>query len=145
MSVSPNQKLRVEEYEFPLDRKYYKNRDAHLWVRDAGDHVEIGLDGFMAETAGHLNYLEVTAEELEEGESFGHFESAKFVSKLYAPVSGEVLEVNDAVERNPRAVNDDPYGTWIARVDAAAEADDLTGDADEVESWIRDEIESLDG
>lgn len=144
MSVNENV-VRVEEYEFPLDRRYFRGRDAHLWVRREGDLFRIGMDQFMAETAGYLNYLEVTSEELTEGEPFGHFESAKFVSKLYAPFDGEVVEVNREAERDPRAVNEDPYGTWLVEVRTSdAEGSDLVSDAEELESWIRDEIAALD-
>ncbi|WP_456475719.1 glycine cleavage system protein H [Candidatus Pyrohabitans sp.] len=146
MELKAKQVLKVQKYEFPLDRLYYRGRNAHLWVKREGEEALIGIDAFLAESAGYLNYLSVNVKKLEKGEAFGNFESAKFVSKLYAPVSGEITEVNHAVVENPRAINEDPYGAWLVKVKLAGEGEleDLLGDRKELSSWIEEEIARLE-
>jgi|Deesub1362B_J571_1020462.scaffolds.fasta_scaffold14299_2 glycine cleavage system H protein len=148
MELKAEQVLKVKEYEFPLDRLYYKGRNAHLWVKREGETALIGIDAFLAESAGYLNYLSITAEKLEKGEAFANVESAKFVSKLYSPVSGEILEINQEVIENPRLINESPYEAWIVRVKPASEdelkQEDLLSDREKLTAWIEEEIARLE-
>ncbi|WP_457554408.1 glycine cleavage system protein H [Candidatus Pyrohabitans sp.] len=148
MELKTEQVLKVGEYEFPLDRLYYRGRNAHIWVKREGDTLLLGIDAFLAESAGYLNYLSVTAEKLERGEAFANIESAKFVSKLYSPVAGRVVEVNREVMENPRLVNQSPYEAWIVRVKPSSEAElsheELLSESEELREWIEQEIARLE-
>ncbi len=148
MELKAEQVLKVGEYEFPLDRLYYRGRNAHIWVKREGDTLLLGIDAFLAESAGYLNYLSVTAERLERGEAFANIESAKFVSKLYSPVAGRVVEVNREVMENPRLVNQSPYEAWIVRVKPSSEAElsheELLSESEEIKAWIEQEIARLE-
>ncbi len=148
MELKTEQVLKVGEYEFPLDRLYYRGRNAHIWVKREGDTLLLGIDAFLAESAGYLNYLSVTAERLERGEAFANIESAKFVSKLYSPVAGRVVEVNREVMENPRLVNQSPYEAWIVRVKPSSEAElsheELLSESEELREWIEQEIARLE-
>lgn len=146
MELKAKHVLKVGEYEFPLDRLYYREKNAHVWVKKDGDAVLIGIDAFLAENAGYLNYISITADRLKKGEAFANIESAKFVSKLYSPIDGEVLEVNEEVIQNPRLINDSPYEAWILRAKAVGEIyhEDLLGEQHSLAAWIREEIARLE-
>ncbi|WP_221030949.1 glycine cleavage system protein GcvH [Actomonas aquatica] len=108
----------------PADRRYAKS---HEWVKDAGDGVvEVGISDYAQSSLGDITYVELPAvgDTLEAGAVFGVVESVKAASDLYAPVSGEVVEVNEALDGAPELVNQEPYaGGWIMKVkvaDAAA-------------------------
>jgi len=149
MKSEAEQVLRVGEYEFPLDRYYCSYRNSHLWVRLLDDgSAEIGVDAFLSETAGRLSYLSVSSEKLERGKSFATIESAKFVSRLPAPVSGEVVELNAEVLTNPARINESPYDAWILRLRLSSEDEledeHMLRDAEEIRAWIEREIERLE-
>lgn len=92
----------------------------HEWVRTDGNRATIGITSFAAEELGDIVYVELPeiGSTLEQFVSFGVVESVKAVSDLYAPISGEVVEVNDALRDAPELLNSDPFGEgWIARVE----------------------------
>src|SRR5436305_12685330 len=101
---------------YPDDLKYHREHD---WARVDGDEAVLGITWFAQDSLGDLVHFEppevggsVTA-----GESYGEVESVKAVSDVIAPLSGEVLEVNQAVVDGPDTVNDDPYGIgWLVRI-----------------------------
>ena len=103
--------------DIPSGLKFTKE---HEWVRDEGDGVvTVGISFYAQDALGDIVYVEVpeVGRELEAGEEFGVVESVKAVSDVYSPVTGEVVEVNDALEDNPELVNEKPYGTgWMMRV-----------------------------
>jgi glycine cleavage system H protein len=97
----------------PDDRRYTKE---HEWVRVEGDRGRIGITDYAQDQLGDVVYLELpeVGRALKAGESFGTVESVKAVSELYAPVSGEVVEVNSELVSKPEAINSDPYGqAWM--------------------------------
>ena len=100
---------------YPDDRKYTKD---HEWVRLSGDVAEVGITDFAQQQLGDVVYMELpeVGSRVTAGQSFGSIESVKAVSELFAPVSGEVVEVNDAVKDHPEAVNKDPHSSWMIKV-----------------------------
>ncbi|MCA9074624.1 MAG: glycine cleavage system protein GcvH [Planctomycetaceae bacterium] len=91
----------------------------HEWVHQEGDVVTVGISDFAVKELTDLVYIDLptAGESYEQGETFGEVESVKAVSDLYAPVSGEVIEVNEALPDNLQALSDDPYGEgWVAKL-----------------------------
>ena len=100
----------------PANLKYTKE---HEWVRVEGDVAVIGITDFAQSDLGDIVYVEIetVGEELGQDEVFGSVEAVKTVSDLFMPVSGEILEFNEALESNPEAVNTDAYGDgWMIKV-----------------------------
>ena len=92
----------------------------HEWVRQDGDIATIGITDFAQDSLGDVVFVEAppVGEKVARGDSSGEIESTKSVSDLYAPVSGDVAEVNDALEESPELVNSDPYGEgWIYKIE----------------------------
>ncbi len=110
--------------QIPADRKYAKS---HEWVKDAGDGVvEVGISDYAQDSLGDITYVELpgVGDTLAAGDVFGVVESVKAASDLYAPVGGEVVAVNDALDSAPETVNQEPYGAgWILRIKMADPAD----------------------
>lgn len=107
------EKRRVEELNFPEDIRYNKE---HTWARWESGGVRIGISDYAQDQLGDLIFVELPTEGelLMQGKGFGNAESAKSVSTLYMPISGEVLEINDMVVDSPELVNQDPYGEgWL--------------------------------
>ncbi len=114
--------------EFPKGLKYSTE---HEWVLVENDNgAVIGISDFAQSELGDVVYVEAPelGEKVSKDDPFGAVESVKAVSDLYAPVSGEVTEVNDALPDTPELINDDPYGEgWIIKVAMSdpGELDDL--------------------
>lgn len=111
--------------DFPEELKYSKE---HFWVRIEGRKGVIGITDFAQQELGLIRSIELPeqGDELEQDDSFGSLEARKTVAELYAPFSGEVLEVNEELEVSPEMLNDDPYDSgWIAVVEIA-DKDELT-------------------
>jgi glycine cleavage system H protein len=100
---------------YPTDLKYTKD---HEWVRLSGSEARVGITDYAQKQLGDVVYLELpdVGRTVKQGEVFGTIESVKAVSELYAPVSGEVTEVNTALTSKPEAVNKDPHGSWMIAV-----------------------------
>ena len=110
---------------YPADLKYTKD---HEWVRVEGDTGTIGITNFAQQQLGDVVYVDLpeVGAQLTAGETFGTIESVKAVSELYAPVSGEVVDVNTALKDKPENVNAKPHETWMIKVRLANAAE--TGD-----------------
>jgi glycine cleavage system H protein len=103
--------------EIPQELKYTKE---HEWARVQGNTAVIGVTAHAQEALGDVVYVELpkVGSTLTSGKQFGVIESTKAVSELYAPVSGKVTKVNDALTGKPDTVNTDPYGAgWIVEVE----------------------------
>ena len=93
--------------------------DQHEWVRLEGDEATVGITKYAAESLGDVVFVELPAsgKSVKAGGEAAVVESVKAASDVYAPVSGEVLEVNGAIAEAPETVNEDPYGAgWLVRV-----------------------------
>ena len=101
---------------FPDDVRYTAE---HEWAREQGGVVTVGITGYATDQLGDVVFVELPAvgRLLEAGKAFGVVEAVKTVSDLYAPVGGEVVEVNAKLGEDPAAVNRDPYGQgWMLRI-----------------------------
>jgi glycine cleavage system H protein len=108
----------------PADRRYTTE---HEWVKPEGEHYLVGITAFAQDQLGDIVYVELpkVGDRIEAGKAFGVIESVKTASDLYAPVSGEVVEVNTELVDQPQNVNDDPYESgWMLKV-RASQADEL--------------------
>lgn len=109
----------------PEDLKYTKS---HEWVRMEDDTATVGITDHAQDELGDVVFVELPEEgaTFEAGDSFGTVESVKAVSDLYAPVGGEVVEVNSALDDNPEKINEDPYGEgWIVKLRTSGEGEGL--------------------
>ena len=104
--------------------------ESHEWLQLESDIATIGITDFAQTELGDIVFAELpeVGEHLERGETFGTLEAVKTVADLIAPVSGEVLEVNDSLAEEAEQINEDPYGGgWLLkiRIDDAADLEDL--------------------
>ena len=101
----------------PSDLKYTKE---HEWVKDNGDGTAtIGITDFAQGELGDIVFVELEDPgfDFSQDDTFGTVEAVKTVSELFAPVDGEVIELNEELEDNPELVNDDPYGDgWMVKI-----------------------------
>ncbi len=124
--------------DFPDDLKYTRE---HEWVRNNGDGTAtIGITDFAQSELGDIVFVELEPEgfEFDQEAVIGTVEAVKTVSELYAPVDGEIIELNETLEDEPELVNDDPYGDgWMLKIELGDESqlDDLM-DADEYQKII---------
>ena len=98
----------------------------HEWISVDGTRVRLGITDYAQHTLGTIVYVQLpeVGATLTAGESLGEVESTKSVSDVYAPVSGTVVAVNDALDSGPEALNSDPYGTgWICEIEMSNSAD----------------------
>ncbi|MGH3009341.1 MAG: glycine cleavage system protein GcvH [Gaiellaceae bacterium] len=101
---------------YPDDLKYHSEHD---WARLDGDEAVLGVTWFAADALGELVHFEApeAGSSIAKEQSYGEVESVKAVSDVIAPLSGEVLEVNQQVVDAPETVNEDPYGSgWLIRI-----------------------------
>jgi glycine cleavage system H protein len=108
-------KIKID-MNIPAELKYTKD---HEWVKIDGDVAIVGITEFAQSELGDIVYVEIETigETLDQEEVFGSVEAVKTVSDLFMPVSGEILEFNEALEGNPELVNSDPYGEgWMIKV-----------------------------
>jgi glycine cleavage system H protein len=117
--------------DVPDDLRY---SDDHEWLRPDGEQGLVGITRYAADELGDVVFVELPAvgRTLSRGETFGVIESVKTASDLYSPVSGEVIEVNDALAGAPQLVNEEPYaGGWLIRLRLADPSEsELLRDAD---------------
>jgi glycine cleavage system H protein len=100
---------------YPTDRKYTND---HEWIRVTGDTADIGITDYAQRQLGDVVFVELpdAGKAITAGESFGSIESVKAVSELFAPMSGEVVEVNPRLKDHPEAVNSDPHDAWMVKI-----------------------------
>ena len=126
----------------PVELRY--SRD-HEWVRMESSAARIGITDFAQDALGDVVYVELPEVGLvvTANSAFAEIESTKSVSDVFAPVSGEVIEVNDVLEERPELVNEEPYGDgWICVIQPSAEAElDELMDAESYKSFVVEESE----
>ena len=138
----------VDEYAFPPEL-WYDARE-HLWVRPdtAGAVCTVGVDALGQEALGDVVYVDLTGpgREVRRGDALGSLEAEKMVRPVLAPVSGTVVEINDALLAAPRLLNSDPYGAgWLVTIRASrwdSERAALLHGDDTVAAWARAELDS---
>ena len=123
---------KISNMNIPSELKYTKD---HEWVRIEGDVATVGITDFAQGELGDIVYVEVETldETLNQEEVFGTVEAVKTVSDLFLPLSGEIIEFNNALEDEPEKVNSDPYGEgWMIKIKIsdASQIAALLSDAD---------------
>jgi glycine cleavage system H protein len=114
----------LKGYEMP-DELYY--HEEHSWARIEDDRVVVGMDDMFQKEAGDIVFVDLPDEgdEVEQGEVCGKIQSRKWIGKLCAPVSGEIVQINEELEDDTSLINEDPYGDgWILVI----EPSDLEGE-----------------
>jgi glycine cleavage system H protein len=100
----------------PAELKYTKD---HEWIKLEGNIATVGITDFAQGELGDIVYVEIESlnDTLDAEEVFGSVEAVKTVSDLFMPITGEVIEINEALEDQPEQVNEDPYGAgWMVKV-----------------------------
>lgn len=133
----------IEGYNFPDDLYYDKN---HFWAKVDGDQVIMGTTDFSQKLAGEITYVDIDqeGEEVSQGKPFASIESGKWVGRVYAVVSGEVVEVNEDLEDEPEMINSSPYEDgWLFKIEASDLDDELANlmqPGPELEEFIKSEM-----
>ena len=137
----------IEGYNLPDDLYYHKD---HAWVKIESDKtLRIGMNDFYQKSAGDTTYIDLPFEgdDVEQGETCGKIQSAKWVGKFVAPISGEIVGVNEELEDDCTSINKSPYDKgWIMLVKPSNLDDELKSlyHGDNVGSWIKKEIEDAE-
>ena len=123
--------------EIKSELKYTKD---HEWIQIEGNDALIGITDYAQSELGDIVFVEIETigDDLEKEEIFGSVEAVKTVSDLFVPLSGKIIEINEALEDNPELVNNDPYGEgWIIKMEIKdlSEIEDLL-DADSYKDLI---------
>ncbi len=125
---------------FPTDAKYTKD---HEWIREEDGSYFVGITSFAAEQLGDITYVEVpeVGEDFSITDEVATVESVKAASDIYAPISGSIIEVNDALEDQPELVNENPYTDgWFFKMNAS-NVEELSAlmDANAYESYVQEQ------
>ena len=134
-------------YEMPDDLYYHQE---HTWVRIEGDKARVGMTTFYTKLAGETTYVDLPFEgdEIEEGETCGKIQSSKWVGKFVAPLSGEIVEINEKLEDDCQLINKDPYGEGWIMVVAPSNLDEelkkLYHGKEAVEAFLKSENERIE-
>ncbi|UCF64856.1 MAG: glycine cleavage system protein GcvH [bacterium] len=118
-----------------MDLKEFKFTKEHEWVKAEGDTAVVGITDYAQKELGDVVYVELpqVGDSFNQGDACSNIESVKAVSDIYAPLSGEITEVNETLEDTPEMVNKDPYGDgWIfkLKMDDPDELNELMTDED---------------
>ena len=106
----------MAQASYPDDLLYHSEHD---WARLEGDEATFGITWYAQDALGEVVYFDLprVGANVSSGEAYAEVESVKAVSDVYAPLSGEIVEVNEALADEPEAINQDPYGEgWLVRV-----------------------------
>jgi len=137
--------MEIDGIEFP-DDCFYESSGSYLWAKQEGDNIRVGLTNLGLTLAGDLVYIELpgTGVTVTRGEAFGVVETVKATAELNSPVSGEVLEINQAAADDPSILKDDP---WFIVVRPTSLDDDLKNlmDGKKAEEYFAKEIERAKG
>jgi len=131
--------------KFPKKLRYTRE---HEWVLVEGSQATVGITDFAQHELGEVVYVELpkVGETVTKDEPFGVVESVKAASDVYAPLSGDVTEVNDDLSETPEMINDDPYGdAWLIRIEISdpAEVETLLS-ADDYKQYVEEEAEDVE-
>lgn len=124
-----------------IEKGLYYTKE-HEWLKVEDNVAWIGISDYAQEHLGNVVYVELPEEEdeVEKGETIASLESVKAASDIYAPVSGTVVEINEALEDEPGLVNSEPYETWIVKLEMSDEEElgDLFS-SEEYEKFLKEE------
>jgi glycine cleavage system H protein len=124
---------------YPKDYKYTKE---HEWIQVSGSTGTVGITNHAQESLGDIVFVELpkVGTQLQSGKSFGTVESVKAVSELYAPASGKVTAVNEALNQSPEDINKDAHSAWMIKIELANPGD-VNGllSADDYEKYVAEE------
>ncbi|HXH92175.1 MAG TPA: glycine cleavage system protein GcvH [Thermoanaerobaculia bacterium] len=125
----------------PEDSRYAKS---HEYINVEGEIGTIGITDYAQKELGDVVFVELpqVGTQLEAGDELGSIESVKAVSELFAPVGGEVVEINERLAEKPELINTDPYGDgWMVRIKVAdpSEVDELLMTAEEYDEYVETE------
>ncbi|MEM2910382.1 MAG: glycine cleavage system protein H [Nitrososphaerota archaeon] len=135
-----------DKYEFPEGLYYSKD---HLWLKIEGDVVRVGVTDLAQQAAGPIVYVRLMpkGKAVDAGKPIGTMETGKWVGPLKSPVSGTIVEVNEALKSQPKLLNEDPYGKgWLAIIKPSKLEDELKGLFSKVEEmvpWLQEEIPKI--
>jgi glycine cleavage system H protein len=135
--------MEIRGYNMPEDLYYEQN---HFWVRDERDVLVMGMDDFAQILAGEIVFVQLPEEGkiLKAGKRFAKIESGKWLGKVYAPVNGELVAVNEDLETNPGLINEDCYGKgWMYKIKPhdKGELNNLMHTREELDKWLEEDIE----
>jgi glycine cleavage system H protein len=135
--------MEIQGYNLPDDLYYEKN---HYWVRAEGELLVMGMDDFAQKMAGEVVYVQLPSEgkRIVAGKKFAKVESGKWLGKVYAPVNGELAQVNERLEEDATLINEDCYGEgWMFKIrpDDMSDLDNLIHGPEAVEKWLLEDIE----
>lgn len=121
----------------PTDLKYSKS---HEWVKVEGTETVVGISDFAQKALGDVVFIGLPAvgDAVTAGESFGDVESVKAVSDLISPITGVITAVNEELDASPELLNEDPYGSWIIKVENVTDQEELL-DAAAYEAFCAEE------
>jgi glycine cleavage system H protein len=122
--------------QVPENLKYTKS---HEWIKSEADYIVVGITDFAQSELGDIVYLDLpkVGRKLQLEEIFGTVESVKTVSDLYAPVSGEVIEINEELVSKSENINSDPFGKgWLIKIKPSEETQPALMSAEEYKSFI---------
>ncbi|HBY65497.1 MAG TPA: glycine cleavage system protein GcvH [Acholeplasmataceae bacterium] len=93
--------------------------ESHEWLKVEGKQAYVGISDHAQHALGSVVFIELpkVGASIKKGDTFGAVESVKAASDLYMPVSGKIIEVNSKLESTPELLNDDPYGSWIIKIE----------------------------
>ena len=133
----------IQGYNLPEDLYYEQN---HFWVKPEGDLLVMGLDDFGQKMAGDIVFVQLPPEgkRLKAGKSFAKMESGKWLGKIFAPVDGELIEINEELELDPTTINEDSYGEgWMYKIkpDNMDDLQNLIHGPEAIEKWVLADIE----
>lgn len=133
----------IQGYHMPEDLYYEKN---HYWVKVEGDILVMGMDDFAQQLAGDIVFVQIpfAGKKLKVGKKFAQVESGKWLGKVYAPVNGELIEGNEALEAEPSLINQDCYGKgWMFRIKPTdlEELSNLIRTPADIDTWVLADIE----
>ena len=100
----------------PTELKYTQE---HEWAKIEGDVVTVGITDYAQGELGDIDYVELSSagDTISKGDAYGNIEAVKAVSDLYSPISGEIVEINEALADTPEVINSDPYGAgWMVKI-----------------------------
>lgn len=135
--------MEIHGYKMPEELYYEKN---HYWVGIDGDILVMGMDDFAQQMAGDIVFVKIpfAGKKLKLGKKFAQVESGKWLGKVYAPVNGEIIEGNEALEADPGLINNDCYKTgWMYKIKPAdmGEVQNLIHGAEAIDKWLLADIE----